>query len=368
MAAGSEAEADHDDRVLHRAVLFELAHHVRDRALLLADGDVDALNAGALLVDDRVDRDRGLAGLAVADDQLALAAADRHHRVDRLEAGLHRLAHRSCGRSRPAPRARSATGGCLDRTLAVDRVAERVHHAAEQLRADRHFEDAAGGLARSRLRRCACSRRAPRRRPSPAPGSARGRRCRPETRSFRRTSTSARPWMRQMPSVTRHDGADVARLGRGVEVLDARLDQVADFGCLDGHVFFPRLIRQLRAEPREAALQRTVDHQVAGADDGAADQRLRRCESACGPRGRAGCLSASASRCRCASRSRAAAITSTSTTFSISARSTSNIAAICGQQRQAAVGGERRAGSCWPCSPAAPPATPVSSSTQLAGP
>ena len=38
--------------------------------------------------------DRGLAGLAVADDQLALAAADRHHAVDRLEAGLHRLAHR----------------------------------------------------------------------------------------------------------------------------------------------------------------------------------------------------------------------------------------------------------------------------------
>ena len=35
-------------------------------------------------------RDRGLAGLAVADDQLALAAADRDHRVDGLEAGLHR--------------------------------------------------------------------------------------------------------------------------------------------------------------------------------------------------------------------------------------------------------------------------------------
>src|SRR5574337_996665 len=47
-----------------------------------------------LLVDDRVDRHRGLAGLAVADDQLALAAADRHHRVDGLQAGLHRLRHR----------------------------------------------------------------------------------------------------------------------------------------------------------------------------------------------------------------------------------------------------------------------------------
>jgi hypothetical protein len=40
-------------------------------------------------------RDGGLAGLAVADDQLALAAADGdRERVDGLEAGLHRLVHR----------------------------------------------------------------------------------------------------------------------------------------------------------------------------------------------------------------------------------------------------------------------------------
>src|SRR3546814_18515689 len=36
----------------------------------------------------------GLAGVAVADDQLALAAADGNERVERLEAGLHRLVHR----------------------------------------------------------------------------------------------------------------------------------------------------------------------------------------------------------------------------------------------------------------------------------
>src|SRR3712207_8746902 len=51
-------------------------------------------DAGVLVVDDRVDRDRRLARLAVADDQLALAAADRDHRVDGLQAGLHRLDHR----------------------------------------------------------------------------------------------------------------------------------------------------------------------------------------------------------------------------------------------------------------------------------
>jgi hypothetical protein len=32
--------------------------------------------------------------LAVANDQFTLAASDRDHRVDGLEAGLHRLLHR----------------------------------------------------------------------------------------------------------------------------------------------------------------------------------------------------------------------------------------------------------------------------------
>src|SRR3546814_9019886 len=44
--------------VRHRAVFFELAHDVGDRAGLLADRDVDALHARRLLVDDRVDRQR----------------------------------------------------------------------------------------------------------------------------------------------------------------------------------------------------------------------------------------------------------------------------------------------------------------------
>src|SRR5690606_26509360 len=82
---------DDDRRVLHRAVLRELVDDGGDRGLLLADGDVEAVNALALLVDDRVDRDGGLARLAVADDELALTAADRDHAVDRLDAGLERL-------------------------------------------------------------------------------------------------------------------------------------------------------------------------------------------------------------------------------------------------------------------------------------
>jgi hypothetical protein len=89
-----------DDRVRHRAGQVEAALHVDDRRLLLPHRDVDADHllgvlrvaaARRLLVDDRVDAQRRLAGLTVADDQLALSAADRDHRVDGLDAGLQRL-------------------------------------------------------------------------------------------------------------------------------------------------------------------------------------------------------------------------------------------------------------------------------------
>ena len=69
------------------AQLFDNARYGR---FLLADGNVDADNILALLVDDSVERDRGLTGLAVADDKLTLAAADRNKRVDSLQAGLQR--------------------------------------------------------------------------------------------------------------------------------------------------------------------------------------------------------------------------------------------------------------------------------------
>ena len=58
----------------------------------LADRAIDAQNILAALVQDGVDRDRGLAGLPVAQDQFALAAPDRNQRVDDLQPGLQRHA------------------------------------------------------------------------------------------------------------------------------------------------------------------------------------------------------------------------------------------------------------------------------------
>ncbi len=96
------------------------------------------------MIDDRVDRDGGLAGRAIADDQLALPFADRNERVDRADAGLQRLLdgltlhdRRSDVLDRPKARR-------LDLTLAVDRLAERIDDASQHDFADRYRGDATG--------------------------------------------------------------------------------------------------------------------------------------------------------------------------------------------------------------------------------
>ncbi len=122
-----------------------------DGLLALADGHVHADQVPVAVVDDRVDRDRALAGLAVADDQLALAAADRDHRVDRLQAGQHRLLHGLAlhhARRLEFGRARVAR---VDRALAVERVSERIDDSPEQFVAHRDLEQALGPAHRVAL-------------------------------------------------------------------------------------------------------------------------------------------------------------------------------------------------------------------------
>ena len=175
-----------DDGVLHRAFFLELAHHVGNRRSFLADGDIDAFDARADLVDDRIDCDGGLAGLPVADDQLTLAPTDRHHRVDGFQPGLHRLVD---GFSRNDARRdlfdRRGLRG-LDRALAVDRVTERIDHTTEQRFADRHLENSSRSLDRVAFRDVLVIRREQRRPPNPAPGSAPCRKCSAGIRAFHR--------------------------------------------------------------------------------------------------------------------------------------------------------------------------------------
>jgi hypothetical protein len=127
---------------------LEGGHGLGHRGVLLADGHVDALHALPGLVDDGVDGDRGLAGLAVADDQLALAAADGRHGVDGLDAGLHGLAHRLAAHDARRLDLHAAGLGAVDRALAVDRLTQGVDHPAQEGVAHRHGLDPAGGLDR----------------------------------------------------------------------------------------------------------------------------------------------------------------------------------------------------------------------------
>src|SRR5882724_622421 len=143
-----------DDGIFQRALLFQHLDELGNGGTLLADRDIDAiqldllvlLRVERLLVEDGVERDGGLAGLAVTDDQLALTAADRDQRIDCLEPGRHRLVDRFARNDAGRLDVDTPALGRLDRTLAVDRITERIDHAAEQALADRRIDDGAGAL------------------------------------------------------------------------------------------------------------------------------------------------------------------------------------------------------------------------------
>src|SRR6266581_2880047 len=143
-----------DDRIFQRALLFQHLDELRHGRALLADRNIDeiqldllvGLGVERLLVQDGVECDRGLAGLAVADDQFALATADRDQGIDRLQPGRHRLVDRFARNDagRLDVDAHPLVG--LDRALAVDRIAERIDDPAEQALADGSIDDGAGAL------------------------------------------------------------------------------------------------------------------------------------------------------------------------------------------------------------------------------
>ena len=148
---GIRGSGRHDDGFVERAVRGERLADGGHRGRLLADGHVDAHHIGVTLVDDRIDGDGRLAGLAVADDELALAAADGRHRVDGDKAGLDGLADGLARHDAGRLELDGAAMGALDRAEAVDGLAERVHHAAEHGAADGDVHDAAGAGAQVAL-------------------------------------------------------------------------------------------------------------------------------------------------------------------------------------------------------------------------
>ena len=97
------------------------------------------------MIQDRVDTHRGLAGLAVADDEFALSTTDWGHGVDGLDASLQRLVHGLTTGNAGSLNFHTALHGADERALAVDGFTECVHDATKKRVANRHRKNATSG-------------------------------------------------------------------------------------------------------------------------------------------------------------------------------------------------------------------------------
>ena len=136
-----------DDRLVENAMQEQGLPDRGDRRGLLADGDVDADHVGLALVDDGVDGDGRLARLAVADDELALPAADGDHGVDCHETRLDRLADWLALHDAGSLELNRTTMRGVDGTEAVNGLAEGVDDAAEHGVTSGDVHDAASRAA-----------------------------------------------------------------------------------------------------------------------------------------------------------------------------------------------------------------------------
>ena len=130
------------------------ARHVRE---LLPDHNVDTVKrlvvfqraflGSAVLTglgNDGVDRNGGLAGGTVTDDELTLTTADRDHRIDGENAGLNRNADRLPRNDAGGDLFDRVGHGSLDFSLAIDGLTQRVNDATEHLASHGDGEEFAG--------------------------------------------------------------------------------------------------------------------------------------------------------------------------------------------------------------------------------
>ena len=141
---GIGCRSGNNDRIGVSPAFFKSFCQTGNTARLLANRNINTDYAGILLVQDGINRNSGLTGTAVADDQLALSASDRHQGVNGLQAGLQRNVYRfTVGNT--IGRGFNATGLTgADFALAVDGLAQCVNDAAQHGLAYRNFHDAAG--------------------------------------------------------------------------------------------------------------------------------------------------------------------------------------------------------------------------------
>ena len=135
---------DHHHAVVDCPGTAQPGDDLGDPGGLLSDGAVDTDDTRVALVHDGVHRDGGLAGLAVTDDQFALAPADRYQRVDGHDPGLQRRVDRRAFHDRRSPAFDRPTPDGANPAAFVERAAEGIHDPSQQRLPDRDVHDPAG--------------------------------------------------------------------------------------------------------------------------------------------------------------------------------------------------------------------------------
>ena len=138
-----------DDSIVHGTLFLQGLHQAGDGRSFLTDSHIDTEHrftcfVSSTLIDYRVDRNRCLSSLSVTDDQLTLSASYRNHGIDRLEPGLQRLCHRLTeDHARCLSLKRHLAELSLNPSLAVQRLAKRVHDTTDHALADIQRSDSA---------------------------------------------------------------------------------------------------------------------------------------------------------------------------------------------------------------------------------
>ena len=130
--------------VIQGPVILQGLDNAGDGRILLADSRIDTNNIFSLLVNNRIQRNGGFAGLPVADNQFPLAAADRNHRIDCLNPALQRPFHRLAFNYAGGHSLYGTQFFSVDSAFSVQGLAQRIDHPADEGLTHRHLQNLAG--------------------------------------------------------------------------------------------------------------------------------------------------------------------------------------------------------------------------------
>ncbi len=135
---------DDDNAALRSTFAVDRVNRAAHTGCFLPHRDVNADHVAVALVDNGVDGDGGFADGAVADNQLPLPAPQRKQSVHHHQPGLHRLRHQLAVDNRRCRALDRCQCFARNRSLAIERAAQRVDDPAQQLRPHRHAHHIAG--------------------------------------------------------------------------------------------------------------------------------------------------------------------------------------------------------------------------------